>query len=1071
MASDYRAILKENLRRYGTDIGRIGQELLANRYDDRTHFIYELLQNAEDALAKRVGWIGQRSVRFELSKQELRVSHFGKPFDEADVCGICGIGKSTKDITQIGRFGIGFKSVYAFTDRPEVHSGEEDFWIESFVWPIAAPGIQRETGETIIVMPLRDPADGEEVGVGLKRLGANALLFLREIEEIEWHTEDGLSGLYLRQSDDVDDCVRRVTVIGRADGQPDTEQTWLVFSKAMYASEVKLVGHVEVAFCLERDRVRSIPRSPLVVFFPTVVETNLGFRVQGPYRTTLSRDNVPHRDGWNRNCVRATATLVVDALIWFRDKKLLDVDVLQCLPLNQSKFDEGSMFAPLYEVTKQAFISRRLLPRYGGGYLSADNAKLARTQELRELFDSEQLTLAFGAEGQLAWLSGEISQDRTPELRRYLMDELRVAEVTPAMILPKLKAAYLGKQNDEWVCSLYEFLKGQTAMRRQAATLPLVRLMDGTHVQACVNGQPQAFLPGEIETSFPTVRDAVCDSEDARAFLRSLGLTKPDPVDDVIRNVLRKYEDAHDVGDDEYADDIRRILNAFRIDSREQRDKLVAALHRTPFVMVVDAGDGSRCSARPGDLYLATDRLKKLFAGIAGIKLLDDGCATLRGENVRTLLEACGATRHLEKQDVECRLPPAELSEIRRQAGLERSTWGHRTDATLRGIDPLLNSFADMGAETRRIRSGLLWEALVDLANRNTNAFLGQYTWGYAHEQKTAHFDAAFVRRLNETPWIPDGNGKLQRPESVLFESLGWTPDPFLLSKIHFRPPIIDRLAEEAGFEPAMLDRLKTLGITSEAELIAGLGLPETASSEGGSVEPITPNDAITALLGDMPNPTPPVSDPEGVQGALTGSANDRIGTLPAGGRASATGGHGGSERNGLSGGLGRGGGKGTSGTGRERSFISYVTVHHDDEESDPDGLEHAARMALEETAVDFILSRHPNWKRAPTHNPGFDLYESGPDGNPVRWCEVKAMTGSLDDRPVGLSRPQFGFACKHRADYWLYVVERAGDDAARIIRIQDPAGKARTFAFLITTQAKRNLSSRSGIGGVLSAT
>ena len=160
MASDYRAIRKENLRRYGTDIGRIGQELLANRYDDRTHFIYELLQNAEDALAKRVGWTGQRSIRFELSERELRVSHFGKPFDEADVRGICGIGKSTKDITQIGRFGIGFKSVYAFTDGPEVHSGEEDFWIKSFVWPIAAPGIQRETSETIIVMPLRNPADG-----------------------------------------------------------------------------------------------------------------------------------------------------------------------------------------------------------------------------------------------------------------------------------------------------------------------------------------------------------------------------------------------------------------------------------------------------------------------------------------------------------------------------------------------------------------------------------------------------------------------------------------------------------------------------------------------------------------------------------------------------------------------------------------------------------------------------------------------------------------------------------------------------------------------------------------------
>ena len=648
----------------------------------------------------------------------------------------------------------------------------------------------------------------------------------------------------------------------------------------------------------------------------------------------------------------------------------------------------------------------------------------------------------------MAWLSGDISQDRTPELRRYLMDELQVVEVTPATILPKLNAAFLGEQNDEWVCRLYEFLNGQTALRRQVANLPLVRLTDGSHVQARVNGRPQAFLPGEIGTGFPTVRAAVCDSEGARAFLGSLGLTKPDPVDDVIRNILRKYEDAHDVDDDEYDADIRRILNAFTTDSRDQRDKLVAALHKTPFVMAVDAGDGSRCSARPGDLYLATDRLKKLFAGIAGIKLVDDGCATLRGENVRTLLEACGATRHLEKQDVECWLPPAELSEIRRQAGLERSTWGHRIDATLRGIEPLLNSFADMSAETQRFRSGLLWEAIVDLANRNINAFLGQYTWGYAHEQKTAHFDAEFVRRLNETSWIPDGNGKLQRPELVLFESLGWTPDPFLLSKVNFKPSIIDRLAEEAGFEPAMLDRLKTLGITSEAELIARLGLLQTGSSDDGFVGPITPAEAITALLGCTPNPTLTVADPGSVYDAVASGAGDRIGTMSAGGRVSTTGVHGGGEREGLSGASGRDRGTGNSGTRRELSFISYVAVHHDSDQSDPDGLEQAARMALEEKAVDFILSRFPNSERAPTHNPGFDLFESGLDGNSVRWCEVKAMTESLDERAIGLSRTQFEYACKYGANYWLYVVERAGDENARIIRIQNPAGKARTFTF-----------------------
>src|SRR5256885_15689772 len=102
MACDYQAIRVDNERRYGTDIGRIGPMLLANRYDDRTHFIFELLQNAEDALARRAQWKRLRSATFHLAADALRVSHFGQPFAEADVRGICGIAESTKDLTAIG---------------------------------------------------------------------------------------------------------------------------------------------------------------------------------------------------------------------------------------------------------------------------------------------------------------------------------------------------------------------------------------------------------------------------------------------------------------------------------------------------------------------------------------------------------------------------------------------------------------------------------------------------------------------------------------------------------------------------------------------------------------------------------------------------------------------------------------------------------------------------------------------------------------------------------------------------------------------------------------------------------
>lgn len=300
---NYALLAQENERRYGTDIGRIGTMLLAERYDDRTHFIYELLQNAEDALRRRPGWTGRRSVCFDLSESFLRVSHFGKPFDEPDVRGICGINESTKNLTAIGRFGIGFKSVYALSNRPEIHSGLEDFAIESFVRPIAVAPVERDPDETLIEIPLRSAGDLQVIANGLASLGPNALLFLREVDEIEWSVQGGPSGLYLRGWPiEQDDTVRQIKVIGQKGEETEIEEDWLLFSRPMQDAAGHHVGFIEIAFNLEGDgpetrrRLRSVPRSPLNVYFPTVVETHLGFLLQGPLRTTPSRDNVPRVD-------------------------------------------------------------------------------------------------------------------------------------------------------------------------------------------------------------------------------------------------------------------------------------------------------------------------------------------------------------------------------------------------------------------------------------------------------------------------------------------------------------------------------------------------------------------------------------------------------------------------------------------------------------------------------------------------------------------------------------------------------------------------------------------------------
>lgn len=1093
MASNYEAISDENRGRYGTDIGRIGPMLLADRYDDRTHFIFELLQNAEDALGRRGDSNGPRKVTFELAPTRLSLSHFGRPFDEADVRGVCGIAESTKDKFSIGRFGIGFKSVYTFTDRPEIHSGDEDFAIKDYVQPQRVDRTERKAGETQIILPLKSDDDTaqKEIATGFRHLGPGALLFLRHIEEINWSVEGGASGLYLRNiTKEFGENVRIITVIGQEDGKAEVDQNWLVFHRDVFSDTQEKVGRVEVAFSLVgvkdapgRWTVQPVAASPLVVFFPTVVPTNLGFLVQGPYRTTPSRDNIPRGEPWNQHLVKETSSLLVEAVRWMRDNAMLDTSALRCLPLDREKFPEGAMFAPIFETVRKALLNEPLLPRFDGGFVPATQAKLARTQELRELFSPEQIEALFGSKSS-AWLTGDITPDRQPEIRTYLMQELSVSEVTPATLVPRLTKAFLEDQSDDWVRRLYEFLSGQeAALRRSLDKIPLIRLDDGTHVVSRENGVAKAFLPSSIKTGFPTIRPAVCATVEARSFLISLGITEPDPVDDVVWNLLPKYQqDSVDVADDDYAADIERIRKAFNTDSKTQREKLLAALRETTFVMVVDTGDGTGYVAKPGGIYIATDRLKQLFTGVPDVLIVDDGYPCLRGEEMRELLEACGALRYPrpEKAPVEHHWSD-RLKALRVRAGhAETSGYSDNVeDWTLQGFQDLLDHLPKLTPEQRVERARLIWESLGDLEERRGRGiFDGSYTWSHNGRYATS-FPAAFLRTLNAAAWVPDANGELVPPNLVVFDTLGWKSNPFLLTKIAFKPPIIDQLAKEAGIDPAALDLLRKLGITSVADLTSRLGISdqppeedEIPTGDAPSGEAPTDEEADDTessgddvyddakdLYGpDMPDIPPGTPDPDGGDGATggagrggqggTGTGTPRGGGQGNGRAHGGAGGHtgGGSKDGGTS---SSGQGKRTPGSAGGRPFISYLGTHPDDEEPDPDGLDQATRMKIEDQAITLIISLEPRLQRTPDGNPGFDLFETNGADQQVRWVEVKSMTGSLENRPVGLSRTQFDYARAKGDAYWLYVVEHATHpEKARVLRIQNPIAHARTFTF-----------------------
>jgi len=157
MASDYKKICQDNIRRRGEEFDDIGHLISEQLYSDRSHFVYELLQNAEDALERHFRQNPDNTfpcnVQFRLFQNRLEFRHFGEPFNEDDVRGISDVLKGTKkeDFAQIGKFGIGFKSVYAFTASPQIHSGEESFVVKRYIRPEAIkPDISMSDGETVL---------------------------------------------------------------------------------------------------------------------------------------------------------------------------------------------------------------------------------------------------------------------------------------------------------------------------------------------------------------------------------------------------------------------------------------------------------------------------------------------------------------------------------------------------------------------------------------------------------------------------------------------------------------------------------------------------------------------------------------------------------------------------------------------------------------------------------------------------------------------------------------------------------------------------------------------------------
>lgn len=185
------------------------KDSVVEKYSDQAHFIYELLQNADDACAT--------NARFILEENRLIFAHNGtrhffvsNPANEdidserktlGDINAITSIANSNKTGASIGKFGVGFKAVFQYTSTPHIYDPSFKFKIERFIVPIKLdtdfPG--RRADETLFVFPFdHQERDAEEayndISDKLKNLSF-PLLFLTNLKGIEFEFGNVL-GLY-----------------------------------------------------------------------------------------------------------------------------------------------------------------------------------------------------------------------------------------------------------------------------------------------------------------------------------------------------------------------------------------------------------------------------------------------------------------------------------------------------------------------------------------------------------------------------------------------------------------------------------------------------------------------------------------------------------------------------------------------------------------------------------------------------------------------------------------------------------------------------------------------------------
>ncbi|MBI2908898.1 MAG: DUF3883 domain-containing protein [Chloroflexi bacterium] len=368
-------------------------------------FILELMQNAEDS---GLGLCNSGEFQISVSSERVKISHNGKLFSEDDVKALCGIRSSKKpEKGTLGYLGIGFKSVFKVTDRPEVYSGGFQFkfdrahkewgnasatpWHVLPIW-IDQPSEAIDPDVTTFVIPFREQekeAICKNLTQELASFRTELYLFLHWMKKIRIANEITGHAWTLENEGEAADNIttllhsgypQRFRFFRRTCRVPDwVKEDRLTQEYRANVAEREIV----VAFALDTDGNLAPTQAGAmyggVYSFLPLGEAKSGakFPIQADFLVQPGRDAVNYEAKWNQWIVAEAQNLCKDAIECFKNHAVWKYQFLPAFEFTKSKGLESydKLFGPkLIEPLEQFLALDACVPTVDGGWARPDQS-------------------------------------------------------------------------------------------------------------------------------------------------------------------------------------------------------------------------------------------------------------------------------------------------------------------------------------------------------------------------------------------------------------------------------------------------------------------------------------------------------------------------------------------------------------------------------------------------------------------------------------------------------------------------------------------------------------------------